>query len=106
MDSAEAAFRQIDIARPDLIICDWEMHPVDGLAILRTLRQNSPAKHPRIPFIMLTGHNGSEDVAAAVGEGADSYIVKPFTAETVMSHLLKVIESDKGHLLNEEVWGV
>ncbi len=55
---------------------------------------------------MLTGHNGNENVQAAIGEGADSYVVKPFSAETIMKHLLKVIAGDKGAAAEEEVWTV
>ena len=92
--------------RPDLIICDWRMHPVDGLAVLRKLRLQPSQDFPRIPFIMLTGHNSNEDVTTAIGEGADSYIVKPFSSATLMSHLLKVIIDDKGHLDARESWAV
>jgi cytidylate kinase len=47
-----------------------------------------------------------EDVTAAIGEGADSYIVKPFSSATLMSHLLKVIIDDKSHLDARESWAV
>lgn len=86
-DGAEEAFAQMRRIRPDLVISDWEMYPGDGLSVLRRLRQEAW----QVPFIMLTGHNGNEDVTLALGEGADSYIVKPFSSETLMNHLLKVI---------------
>ena len=88
-DGAEEAFAQMRRVRPDLVISDWEMYPGDGLSVLRRLRQEAC----QVPFIMLTGHNGNEDVTLALGEGADSYIVKPFSSETLMNHLLKVIEA-------------
>jgi two-component system, chemotaxis family, chemotaxis protein CheY len=105
-ESADEAFARMDVARPDLIICDWQMHPVDGLAVLRKLRLQPSEDYPRIPFIMLTGHNSTDDVTTAIGEGADSYIVKPFSSATLMTHLLKVILADKGHLDNKESWAV
>ena len=105
-ESANEAFARMDVARPDLIICDWQMHPVDGLAVLRKLRLQPSQDYPRIPFIMLTGHNSTDDVTTAIGEGADSYIVKPFSSATLMTHLLKVILADKGHLDSREAWAV
>ena len=105
-ESANEAFARMDVARPDLIICDWQMHPVDGLAVLRKLRLQPSEDYPRIPFIMLTGHNSTDDVTTAIGEGADSYIVKPFSSATLMTHLLKVILADKGHLDTKEAWAV
>lgn len=105
-ESADEAFAKMDVTRPDLIICDWRMHPVDGLAVLRKLRLQPSKDLPRIPFIMLTGHNSTEDVTTAIGEGADSYVVKPFASATLMSHLLKVIIDDKSHLDARESWAV
>lgn len=105
-ESAAEAFARMDGTRPDLIICDWQMHPVDGLAVLRKLRLQPSEDYPRIPFIMLTGHNSTDDVTTAIGEGADSYIVKPFSSATLMTHLLKVILADKGHLDGREAWAV
>ncbi len=105
-ESAEQAFTSLDMHCPDLIICDWQMHPVDGLAILRKIRLDNSSRYSRTPFIMLTGHAGSDDVATAIGEGADSYIVKPFSAATLMSHLLKVIVSEKDVEDEREAWAV
>jgi CheY-like chemotaxis protein len=105
-ETAEEAFMRMKLTVPDLIICDWQMHPVDGLAVLRKLRLQSPGNSNRIPFIMLTGNSANDDVTTAIGEGADSYIVKPFSAATLMSHLLKVIQSDTGHVDSREAWAV
>jgi len=104
--SADVLFAEMKKRTPDIIFCDWVMYPIDGLDVLRKLRHDPSLKHLRIPFIMLTGHNGTEDVQMAIGEGADSYVVKPFSAKTIMKHLLKVIARDKGALAEEEVWTV
>jgi CheY-like chemotaxis protein len=95
-DTADEAFQRMQVRAPDVIFCDWQMYPVDGLAILRRLREQNQSR--MVPFVMVTGHNANEDVTLALGEGADSYIVKPFSSETLMNHLIKVIVQDKGHL--------
>ena len=99
--SAREAFAQMQLNSPDMVFCDWEMYPDDGLSVLRQFRQANSAY---IPFIMLTGHNGQEDVTLALGEGADSYIVKPFTSETLMNHLLKVIVAQPAQA--QEEWSL
>jgi CheY-like chemotaxis protein len=106
VESAEKAFAQMENDCPDLVICDWQMYPEDGLSVLRKLRQELATRYPRMPFIMLTGHNGPDDVSAAMGEGANSYIVKPFSAQTLMNHILKVIAADKGHIDDRETWAL
>ena len=105
-ESAEEAFRRIEEFRPDIIISDWQMHPMDGLTFLRKVRQQLPNHCGSVPFIMLTGHSGTEDVSKALGEGADSYIVKPFSARTLMNHILKVAMADAGSAASSEVFEI
>ena len=86
----------MDIVRgdpPDIILCDWMMRPLDGLAFLKTIRR---VRGPYIPVIMITGHATGDHVAAAMGEGADSYIVKPFCAGPLLEHIVKVIQASQG----------
>jgi two-component system chemotaxis response regulator CheY len=105
-ETARKAFAEMESNCPDLVICDWQMYPEDGLSVLRKLRQELASRYPRMPFIMLTGHSGPGDVSAAIGEGANSYIVKPFSAQTLMNHILKVIAADKGQTDDRETWAV
>jgi two-component system chemotaxis response regulator CheY len=112
-ETAEEAFARMQMRAPDVIFCDWEMYPMDGLAVLRRLREQSQSHLASVPFVMVTGHNANEDVTQALGEGADSYVVKPFSAETLMNHLIKVIVGDKSHLAqpqtgfgSQEMWAV
>ncbi len=94
-ESADAALRQMEKRLPDIIFSDWVMPQSGGLALLRALRRDNAGKWPRIPVIVISGHATEDYVAQAIGEGADSYIVKPFTANTVMEHVLKVIAQDE-----------
>lgn len=88
------ALEEIDRKAPDIILCDWMMRPMDGLALLNALRLE---RGSRIPVIMVTGHATDDHVAAALGSGADSYIVKPFRIDTLLDHILKVIETSGGN---------
>ncbi len=90
-ESPQAAFFQMKIRIPDIIFCDWMMSPMDGMEFLRQLRAQPGTRHT--PVIMITGHATSDHVAAALGEGADSYIVKPFKPGTLMEHIVKVVSA-------------
>lgn len=87
--SVGEALWKIEHKAPDIVFCDWMMSPVDGLAFLRNLRAGDRTRH--MPVVMITGHATADHVSAALGEGADSYIVKPFNAATVMEHIVKVV---------------
>ena len=105
-ESADEGFAQIERHSPHVIICDWQMYPVDGITFLRRLRQDPAGRYRSVPFIMLTGQSGNDDVSAAIREGADSYIVKPVSAQTLMNHLLKVIIADKNKMGDRKTWAV
>jgi CheY-like chemotaxis protein len=92
---ADEALTEIRRRPPDIVFCDWIMPLSGGLALLRALRRDNAGQFPRIPVIVISGHATDDHIAQAIGEGADSYIVKPFTVNTVMQHVLKVIAKDE-----------
>ena len=85
--SAVADGRQgIDLARseqPNLILCDVMMPGLDGLAVLRNLRNDPRTNH--IPFIFLTSKSQREDLRAGMTLGADDYLTKPFTVPELLA---------------------
>lgn len=69
-----------------LVISDWNMEPMTGLDLLKTLR----GKGNKIPFIMVTAESKTENVMAAREAGVNNYIVKPFNADTLKTKLSAV----------------
>ncbi len=69
----------------DVILLDWRMPVMDGLAFLRATQKN-PALKP-IPVMMLTGLNEMDDVATALKLGAKEYLMKPITQRTLKEKL-------------------
>jgi len=71
---------------PDVIISDWIMPGVDGLALLEAAK----AKYPQTRFVMLTSKTDLDDVRLARAKGVDGYVAKPFTRETLVAALRKL----------------
>ena len=63
-------------AVPDLIVSDVMMPRMDGLTLVRALRENPVTSH--IPIILLTAKGGRDSRLAGLDEGVEDYIVKPF----------------------------
>jgi two-component system chemotaxis response regulator CheY len=59
----------------DLVISDWEMPRMDGLGLLKAIKDNPKTEH--IPFIILTAHPDKKRVMSAIQSGATDYVVKP-----------------------------
>jgi len=86
--SIEAAMIEIERRPPDIILCDWMNKPRDGLSFLRTLRADPAKPYAHALVIMINAQASSDHIEAALGEGADNYLVKPFSAERLLAHLL------------------
>jgi two-component system chemotaxis response regulator CheY len=78
------------VAKPfDLVISDWNMDVMDGLVLLKLIRQHPQMK--KLPFIMVTGAGDKEKVVQAVQAGVNNYIIKPFTVATLKSKIEAVV---------------
>lgn len=64
--------------KPDIIICDIEMAPMDGLTFLQSLRQQEELGR-RTPVIFLTNHAQKDMVLKARDLGVNAFIAKPVT---------------------------
>ena len=68
-----------------LVISDWNMSPMTGLDLLLEVRADESLRDTR--FIMVTAEGKLESVIAARKAGVDSYIVKPFNAQSLRTKI-------------------
>lgn len=73
----------------DACLIDLRMPGMDGLSLLSWIRQEGY----RMPVIMISAHGEIHDAVAALTNGAQDYIVKPFDPEEVALRLAKLIET-------------
>jgi C4-dicarboxylate-specific signal transduction histidine kinase len=71
--------------RPDIALLDWMMPGLDGLEIIRKLRQGMEASF--VYIILVTSNNMPEDITAGLDAGANDYITKPFNKEELKSRI-------------------
>ena len=71
--------------RPGLILLDIRLPKVDGLAVLKQLKDDPQFKS--IPIIMLTTSDRDEEIAKSYAGGANSYVVKPVEFEEFMKKI-------------------
>jgi two-component system, OmpR family, response regulator RegX3 len=75
--------------RPDLVILDWMLPKMDGLEVLRRLRQTAgPAA--ATPVLMLTARGEETDRVVGLELGADDYVVKPFGLRELIARIRAV----------------
>ncbi|HKX46102.1 MAG TPA: diguanylate cyclase [Planctomycetota bacterium] len=71
--------------RPHLIVTDWSMPDMDGVALCRALRRSRIGS--RIYVLLVTGHGEEERVLEAFDAGVDDYVVKPYRPRLLMARL-------------------
>ncbi len=77
------AAMELSAAEPaDLVILDWMLPGVDGLEVLRRLRQASP-----VPVLMLTARAEEVDRVIGLELGADDYLTKPFSMRELIARV-------------------
>jgi len=93
------------IIAPDIIISDLVMTPINGLLFLRWTRTAKESPNRMIPFIMLSGAADTAYVNSARELGGTEFLAKPFSAESVYKHLLKVIERPRQFVTTTKYFG-
>ncbi|MBU6407528.1 MAG: response regulator [Alphaproteobacteria bacterium] len=85
----QAALGKLRMKSYGLVISDWNMEPMTGYELLQQVRADDKLK--RTPFIMVTAKSRTENVIAAKKAGVNTYIVKPFTAQTLKAKMTAVL---------------
>lgn len=75
--------------KPDLMLVDITMPVMDGLTMLQKLRADPELKH--IPVVMLTAEGQKTTAEQTVALGSSGYLVKPFTADTLIQQVCKIV---------------
>jgi two-component system KDP operon response regulator KdpE len=89
--SGAEAVRQTDLLLPDVILLDLGLPDQDGKTVIRTLR----IKHD-IPIIVISARHQEGEKIAALDEGADDYVDKPFEIGELMARIRVVLRRKPG----------
>jgi len=75
--SGEDGLRLLDAERHDIVVCDLNMPGMDGLSVLTKVQ----ARHPDMPFVLLTAHPSIPLAVKAITEGAQRFLIKPVSLD-------------------------
>ncbi|WDT75362.1 MAG: chemotaxis response regulator CheY [Candidatus Manganitrophus sp.] len=92
-DEAEDGDRALEMVRNtpfDLVVSDWNMPNMNGLDLLKAIRQDP--KLSALPVLMVTTEAEMDHILEAIRSGVNSYILKPFTPETMKEKIDKVFK--------------
>jgi CheY-like chemotaxis protein len=94
VDGAHALDRLADHTF-DVVLCDWLMAPMDGLAFVQEVRNHATETLRTLPILMLTAQKEMRHVLDARSAGVDAYVVKPVSAAQLWTRLETIIRRAK-----------
>lgn len=77
--------------KPDLILLDYLMPKMDGLAVMKKLKSQLATRF--IPIIMLTAKDEIEAEVEAIQSGADDYMTKPFSPKRLQARISRLLRA-------------
>lgn len=90
-EDGEEALALLEKQKPDVVISDIRMPKLNGLSLLRNIKNKSP----KIPVLMITGYNFTYTKDQALDSGADGFLAKPFRISKI-EELMQTVLGIKG----------
>ncbi len=85
--SGQECLRLVEELHPDIILLDMRMPGIDGLGVLKLLRQNELA----LPIVMLTTSTDENDLLESLREGAQGYLLKDMEPDELVLALRDIV---------------
>ena len=92
LSDGRSALHAISSEHFDVVILDLGLPKMDGLTVLRTLRD----RRLKTPVLILTARDGVKDRIAGLDAGADDYLIKPFDTDELKARLRALLRRSAG----------
>ncbi len=94
--SAEEALESLRDELPDAVLIDWMLPNKSGLALARELRETP--RTADLPLIIVTARGEEVDRVKGLDQGADDYVVKPFSPRELVARIQAVLRRRAPHM--------
>lgn len=96
---------KIGVYEIDAVVSDWVMRDLDGAALLRWIRRHHNSPNRFMPFLMLSAYSDEERVQKSRDLGANGFMAKPFTTETLATYLLDAMRDERHYVWLSDYFG-
>lgn len=103
-DDGEKALEFLNLYTYDVIVLDLGLPLMDGLTVLRTLRDGA-SDNKTVPVLILSARSAASDRVDAIDRGADDFVTKPYDMEEVLARIRALARRTSNHSTTRLVWG-
>lgn len=101
----ESAKNEVTTFKPDILIVDWMMRPMDGMKFVRWLREDKDSPAPFAPIVMVSAFSHISNVMQARDAGINEFLAKPISAKSLLSRIQAVIERPRHFVRADAYFG-
>lgn len=89
----------------DIVICDWNMSPMDGITFTKLIRRGEESPDIYAPIIMLTGHTEMTRVMTARDAGVNEFLAKPVSAKNIYQRIKMILDNPRKYIRTDDYFG-
>lgn len=89
------ALEMVPHFRPDIIVTDFAMPHLDGIAFASAVRAMKDEGLAHAPILMVTGHAHMKQVMAAREAGVNEFLAKPVKGQTLAERITRIIQQER-----------
>lgn len=104
-EDGEAGLRAVAERKIDLIFCDWQMDPMDGLSFMRALRDPKSNANPYLPVIFCTAFAERDVIESARDCGVTEIMTKPITTKAIEARVESVFKNPRDFVKADGYFG-
>ncbi|MBS0297299.1 MAG: response regulator [Proteobacteria bacterium] len=103
--NGEEALKAINDFRPDIVVTDYAMPKLDGIALARIVRGEPDGRVAQVPIVMVSGHAHHGHVLAARDAGVNEFVAKPVTGRNLADRIRRIVVEDRVFVRTESYNG-
>lgn len=104
-EEGASAIKVMKTIDADIVICDWQMKPMDGIQFTKMIRKSENSPDIYVPIIMLTGHTEMTRVVIARDAGVNEFLAKPVSAKNIYQRIKMILESPRQYIRTDDYFG-
>ncbi len=101
----EEAWEVLQSNSVDLMLIDWYMKSVDGVTLVKRVRNDKKSPNPYLPIIMMSGFSERLRIIKARDSGINEFVVKPLSAKALFGRIVNVIEHPRQFVRTDNFFG-
>jgi len=96
---------KVGVQQIDIVLTNWDMHPIDGMMLLRWIRRHKDSPDRFAPVVMITSYTEPERILQAREMGVTEILAKPFTIKNIGEKLTSIIEKPRQFVHAKDYFG-